>query len=185
MPAGTTERVACVTRRRKDRRRAGCPLAEEVGSGRFCPGFILAAWMASDSDCRRRCWRCFTCGRVQLGAVAESTIVGRLDRWVYADESDVAADTGLRDGPGDARPWGGHVDALPAGEISRTYGTTTVGGRVPVSLADHVRIGSITKTWTGTVILQQAHEGKLASMTRYRSSAPMFRAATTSPSPSC
>ena len=34
----------------------------------------------------------------------------------------------------------------PAGEISTTYGTTTVGGRVPVSLADHVRIGSITKT---------------------------------------
>ena len=50
----------------------------------------------------------------------------------------------------------------PAGEISTTYGTTTVGGRVPVSLADHVRIGSITKTWTGTVILQQAHEGKLS-----------------------
>ena len=50
----------------------------------------------------------------------------------------------------------------PAGEMSTTYGTTTVGGRVPVSLADHVRIGSITKTWTGTVILQQAHEGKLS-----------------------
>ena len=50
----------------------------------------------------------------------------------------------------------------PAGEISTTYGTTTVGGSVPVSLADHVRIGSITKTWTGTVILQQAHEGKLS-----------------------
>jgi hypothetical protein len=28
-------------------------------------------------------------------------------------------------------------------------------------LADHIRIGSITKTWTGTVILQQAQEGKL------------------------
>lgn len=50
----------------------------------------------------------------------------------------------------------------PAGEISTTYGTATVGDRVPVSLADHVRIGSITKTWTGTVILQQAHEGKLS-----------------------
>ena len=49
----------------------------------------------------------------------------------------------------------------PAGEIS-TNGTATVGGRVPVSLADHVRIGSITKTWTGTVILQQAQQGKLS-----------------------
>ncbi|MGE5695715.1 MAG: serine hydrolase domain-containing protein [Candidatus Sericytochromatia bacterium] len=50
----------------------------------------------------------------------------------------------------------------PAGQFSTTYGITTVGGRVPVSLADHVRIGSITETWTGTVILQQAQEGKLS-----------------------
>ena len=50
----------------------------------------------------------------------------------------------------------------PAGEISTTYGTTTVGGNIPVSMADHVRIGSITKTWTGTVILQQAQEHKLS-----------------------
>jgi D-alanyl-D-alanine carboxypeptidase len=50
----------------------------------------------------------------------------------------------------------------PAGELSTTYGTTTVGGKTPVSLADHVRIGSITKTWTGTVILQQAQERKLS-----------------------
>jgi D-alanyl-D-alanine carboxypeptidase len=33
----------------------------------------------------------------------------------------------------------------PAGEVSTTYGSTTVDGRVPVSLADHVQIGSITK----------------------------------------
>jgi D-alanyl-D-alanine carboxypeptidase len=50
----------------------------------------------------------------------------------------------------------------PAGELSTTYGTTTVGGKTPVSLADHVRIGSITKTWTGTVILQQVQERKLS-----------------------
>jgi D-alanyl-D-alanine carboxypeptidase len=50
----------------------------------------------------------------------------------------------------------------PAGELSTTYGTTTVGGRIPVSLADHVRVGSITKTWIGTVILQQVQEGKLS-----------------------
>jgi D-alanyl-D-alanine carboxypeptidase len=30
-----------------------------------------------------------------------------------------------------------------------------------VTLADHVRIGSNTKTWTGTVILQLVQEGKL------------------------
>ena len=50
----------------------------------------------------------------------------------------------------------------PDGELSTTFGTTTFRGATPVSLADHVRIGSITKTWTGTVILQQAQEGKLS-----------------------
>jgi hypothetical protein len=89
----------------------GCPLAEEVGSGRFCAAFTGPGWMAMDPDCQRHSWRCLTCGRVQLWA-AEPTIVGRLDRWVYADQSDVAADSGHRDGPGDARPWGGRVGAL-------------------------------------------------------------------------
>jgi hypothetical protein len=60
-------------------------------SGRFCPAFTLAAWMAPDSDCRRRCWRCLTCRRVQLGAVAEPIIVGRLDRSVEGNRSDNAA----------------------------------------------------------------------------------------------
>jgi D-alanyl-D-alanine carboxypeptidase len=63
----------------------------------------------------------------------------------------------------------------PAGELSTTFGTTTVGGKTPVSLADHVRIGSITKTWTGTVILQQAQEGKLSlddPVTKFRPDVP-------------
>jgi D-alanyl-D-alanine carboxypeptidase len=63
----------------------------------------------------------------------------------------------------------------PAGEISTTYGTTTVGGKIPVSLADHVRIGSVTKTWTGTVILQQVHEGKLSlddTVSKFRPDVP-------------
>ena len=63
----------------------------------------------------------------------------------------------------------------PAGEMSTTYGTTTVGGTSPVSIADHVRIGSITKTWTGTVILQQAQEGKLSlddPVSRFRPDVP-------------
>src|SRR6188472_4357733 len=63
----------------------------------------------------------------------------------------------------------------PAGEISTTYGTTTLGGSDPVSLGDHVRIGSITKTWTGTVILQQVQEGKLSlddPVSRFRPDVP-------------
>lgn len=49
---------------------------------------------------------------MQRGAVAEPTLAGQLDRWVYADESDEAAGARRRDGPGDARAWGGRVSAL-------------------------------------------------------------------------
>jgi CubicO group peptidase (beta-lactamase class C family) len=63
----------------------------------------------------------------------------------------------------------------PDGEMSATYGSRTDTGSVPVTLADHVRIGSITKTFTGTVILQLAQEGKLnidAPVTEYRPDVP-------------
>ena len=56
-----------------------------------------------------------------------------------------------------------------------TFGTRTLGGRVPVTLADHVRIGSNTKTWTGTVILQLVQEGKLRldePVAKYRPDVP-------------
>ena len=50
----------------------------------------------------------------------------------------------------------------PAGDVGTSYGTRTFGGGAAVTPADHVRVGSITKTWTGTVILQQVQEGRLA-----------------------
>jgi len=61
------------------------------------------------------------------------------------------------------------------GDWAATFGTRTLGGRVSVTLADHVRIGSNTKTWTGTVILQLVQEGKLrldAPVSRYRPDVP-------------
>jgi len=54
------------------------------------------------------------------------------------------------------------VVRTPTDQFRATYGTTTVGGSTPVSLDDHVPIGSNTKTFTGTVILQLAQEGKLS-----------------------
>jgi len=50
----------------------------------------------------------------------------------------------------------------PDGEVTATYGTTELGGSVPVSLDDHIRVGSSTKPWTATVILQLVQEGKIA-----------------------
>lgn len=63
----------------------------------------------------------------------------------------------------------------PEGEITSTYGTTTLGGSTPVSLDDHLRVGSNTKTWTATVILQLVQEGKIAlsdPVSKYRPDVP-------------
>jgi len=63
----------------------------------------------------------------------------------------------------------------PDGEITATCGTTKLGGSTPVSLDDHVRVGSNTKTWTATAILQLVQEGKIAlddPVSKYRPNVP-------------
>ena len=63
----------------------------------------------------------------------------------------------------------------PIGDFSTTYGTTTFGGTTPVSFDQHLRVGSNTKTWTGTVILQQVQEGLLSlddPVSKFRSDVP-------------
>lgn len=63
----------------------------------------------------------------------------------------------------------------PKGNWSTTFGTRTRQGKDPVTLEDHVRIGSNTKTWTGTVVLQLVEEGKIAlddPVSTYRKDVP-------------
>lgn len=63
----------------------------------------------------------------------------------------------------------------PTGNQTVTYGTTERGGGAPVTLDDHIRVGSNTKTWTGTAILQQVQEGKIAladPVSKYRPDVP-------------
>jgi CubicO group peptidase (beta-lactamase class C family) len=63
----------------------------------------------------------------------------------------------------------------PKGEFRTTVGTTTFLGSVPVGFDQHVRVGSNTKTWTATVILQQVQEGLLRlddKVSRFRSDVP-------------
>src|SRR5688572_4495047 len=38
------------------------------------------------------------------------------------------------------------------GDWTTTIGTRTFRGTDPVQVSDHIRIGSVTKTWTGTVV---------------------------------
>ncbi len=53
------------------------------------------------------------------------------------------------------------VESPSQGNWSSTFGTAVLGKKVPMSLEDHFRIGSNTKTMTSTVILQLVEEGKL------------------------
>ena len=50
----------------------------------------------------------------------------------------------------------------PDGEFVVTYGQRGLDDPTPVTIDDHIRVGSNTKTWTGSVILQMAQEGKIA-----------------------
>ncbi|BDX33656.1 D-Ala-D-Ala carboxypeptidase [Mycobacterium antarcticum] len=53
------------------------------------------------------------------------------------------------------------VRSREKGDWTATFGVAGIGSKVPPSIDDHVRIGSITKTLTTTVILQLQEEGML------------------------
>lgn len=48
------------------------------------------------------------------------------------------------------------------GTLTRAYGTADLASGRPMDVADHVRIGSVTKTFTATAVLRAADEGKLS-----------------------
>lgn len=63
----------------------------------------------------------------------------------------------------------------PQGDWTKTFGTQTWKGTEPVTVDDHIRIGSNTKTWTGTVVLQLVEEGRIAlddPVSKYRPDVP-------------
>jgi len=49
----------------------------------------------------------------------------------------------------------------PQGDWSAAFGQRARGGIDPLRVDDHFRVGSVTKTWTGTVILQLVHERRI------------------------
>ena len=54
------------------------------------------------------------------------------------------------------------VVRTPAGSYTLTHGTTTIGADIQPRATDYFRIGSVTKTMTGAVVLQLVQEGRLA-----------------------
>jgi D-alanyl-D-alanine carboxypeptidase len=50
----------------------------------------------------------------------------------------------------------------PNGDFRTALGFASYRGTIPTAYDQKVRVGSVTKTWVGTVILQQVQEGKLS-----------------------
>ncbi|PTB19575.1 D-alanyl-D-alanine carboxypeptidase [Trinickia symbiotica] len=50
----------------------------------------------------------------------------------------------------------------PSGNWLASFGTAVRGTNTPIPTNAHFRVGSVTKTWTGTVVLQLVQEGKLS-----------------------
>ncbi|MCG9739642.1 beta-lactamase family protein [Shewanella insulae] len=49
----------------------------------------------------------------------------------------------------------------PKGNFEYNFGVSRYGGSEPTRFDQHLRVGSNTKTWVGTIILQMVQEGKL------------------------
>jgi D-alanyl-D-alanine carboxypeptidase len=67
------------------------------------------------------------------------------------------------------------ISSPTQGDWTATFGTGTIGRDDPMTVDDHIRAGSITKTMTSTVILQLVQEGKLSlddPIGKYRSDVP-------------
>jgi D-alanyl-D-alanine carboxypeptidase len=68
-----------------------------------------------------------------------------------------------------------YVDVPGEGTWSTTFGTDDLATGTPMKPEDHFRVGSNTKTFTGTVILQLVDEGKLGlndPVSKYRPEVP-------------
>lgn len=58
-------------------------------------------------------------------------------------------------------PGVGVLVRTPKGDFKSYHGTTMYKGSTPTGPNQRMRVGSVTKTWTGTVILHQVQEGLL------------------------
>ena len=63
----------------------------------------------------------------------------------------------------------------PNGNFDSRYGVTSYRGTEPTGFDQHIRVGSNTKVWVATAILQQVQEGRLAltdPVSKYRPDVP-------------
>src|SRR6185437_10040383 len=65
------------------------------------------------------------------------------------------------------------------GSYVRAFGVGDIASGRPMSLADHVRVGSVTKPFTATLVLQQVRRGRLRLDERLSRFYPRFPGART------
>jgi D-alanyl-D-alanine carboxypeptidase len=65
------------------------------------------------------------------------------------------------------------------GTYVRAFGVADIASGRPMSLADHVRVGSVTKPFTATLVLQQVRRGRLGLDERLSRFSPRFPGART------
>ena len=75
--------------------------------------------------------------------------------------------------------------STPSGRYEQSFGVSSLSTKTPLAADDHVRIGSVTKTMTGTVIMQLAQEGRLKVSDPVSSTSRLCPTARTSRSPRC
>lgn len=127
--------------------------------------------MGFESDIRRALAAAWTTGAVALAGVAPAQAQGALQA------IDPAALQATMAGMAAEMLVPGVVTLLrtPQGEVILTHGVAQIGETAPIISDMHFRIGSNTKTMTGTVILQLVEEGKLAledPVSKYRPEVP-------------
>ena len=62
----------------------------------------------------------------------------------------------------------------PSGTWKAAYGKADPAKGTPMAVGMHTRIGSVTKTFTGTAIMQLAEAGSCRSTTKSRNTCPVF-----------
>jgi CubicO group peptidase (beta-lactamase class C family) len=140
---------------------------------------VIFSMPIAKSDMSLQHWRRFACRTLlacaTAGLLAACSVSG--DKRAALRPIDAAAMQGTVERLAKEMLVPGAVVILrtPNGEFRTTYGATTYRGTVPTDFEQHVRVGSNTKTWTGTVILQQIQEGRLAlkdPVSKYRPDVP-------------
>ena len=119
--------------------------------------FAVTACSGSESEPR---WETTASSQAASGGATDGATDGGMDAPAYANDIRPQIEEQM----GNLRIPGAfvYVDVPGEGTWSQAFGTGNLKSDTPITPDDHFRIGSNTKTFTGTVVLQLVDEGRLA-----------------------